>query len=166
MKLNTKSQGPRAVDSRSRALHQQVHSRKINMKPSLVMVWSILAIASLYGCNRNSTQAVDGLGPKEAAAEPMTSRTATADAQIVPITVNEDGFVPNNVEVKQGSKATLRFTRTTDKTCATAVAFPEWKLEKPLPLNQAVDIVIPSDKPRTLTFQCGMGMFKSKVVVQ
>jgi plastocyanin domain-containing protein len=32
-------------------------------------------------------------------------------------------------------------------------------------MNQPVDIEIPSNQARTLTFQCGMGMFKSKVVV-
>lgn len=103
----------------------------------------------------------DRSGHEQSAAQVAT----LTDGQVLGIQVGEDGFAPNHVEIKRGSKATLRFTRTTDKTCATAVAFPELGINRPLPLNQAVDIQVPSDQARTLTFQCGMGMYQSKVVV-
>ena len=86
--------------------------------------------------------------------------------QVVPIVADERGFTPAAVETQQGSKLTLRFTRTTDSTCADKVVFPEARIEKELPLKQAVDVVIPTDKARTLGFQCGMGMFKSSVVIR
>ncbi|MGE5784566.1 MAG: cupredoxin domain-containing protein [Myxococcales bacterium] len=109
--------------------------------------------------------------PENHAAQPAqegqveAAQKVTANAGVTPITVNDDGFSPNHVEVKHGQQTTLRFTRTSEKTCATEVAFPELKITKPLPLNQPVDIEIPSDQARTLTFTCGMGMYKSKVVV-
>lgn len=84
----------------------------------------------------------------------------------VSITAGEDGFVPNSVTLKKGEPAKLIFTRTTDKTCATEVVFPELKMTKPLPLNTPVTIDIATSEARTLTFQCGMGMYKSKVVIQ
>ncbi len=84
----------------------------------------------------------------------------------VAVTAGEDGFVPSSVTFKKGEPAKLVFTRTTDKTCATEVVFPELKITKPLPLNTPVAIDIPTTDTRTLTFQCGMGMYKSKVVVQ
>ena len=82
------------------------------------------------------------------------------------IVVDAKGFTPSEVHVEKGKPATLAFVRTTDGTCATKVVFPELKLEKDLPLDTAVAINVPTDRARTLTFQCGMGMFQSSVVIQ
>jgi plastocyanin domain-containing protein len=84
----------------------------------------------------------------------------------VSIVADGDGFHPSSVSVKQGAPLTLEFKRTSDQTCATAVVFPDLKIEKKLPLNEVVPVEIPTDRARTLTFQCGMAMFQSKIVVQ
>jgi plastocyanin domain-containing protein len=94
-----------------------------------------------------------------------TPAITVAESGMVKITVSDQGFVPSSVQAKQGQPLTLEFTRITDKTCATQVAFPELNLTKDLPLNSAVSIQVPTDKARTLTFQCGMGMYKSSVVI-
>jgi len=83
----------------------------------------------------------------------------------IKVTAGEKGFEPSSVRLKKGAPATLVFTRTTDETCATEVVFPELNLKKDLPKGQPVAITIPTDKDQTLTFQCGMGMYKSSVVV-
>lgn len=84
----------------------------------------------------------------------------------IAVTADEKGFTPSSVTVKKGAPATLVFTRTTDDTCATAVVFPELNVKKDLPKGQPVSITVPTDKERTLSFECGMGMFKSSVVVK
>jgi plastocyanin domain-containing protein len=82
------------------------------------------------------------------------------------VTVGEHGFVPSTVTIGRGEKAAVEFTRTTDHTCATAVVFPELKVTKDLPLNVAVAVNVPTDTTRTLGFECGMGMYKSSVVIK
>ena len=97
---------------------------------------------------------------------PASDEAAIPDANgKVSIVVDESGFRPSSVQMKKGQKVTLEFRRTTDRTCATSVAFPDLELEKPLPLNQTVVVELPASLSSTLTFQCGMGMYHGKVVV-
>ena len=97
---------------------------------------------------------------------------AEAKAQACPtcVTADEHGFHPSSIEVKKGgpgSKETLTFTRTTDKTCAKEVVFPDLNdMKVDLPLNTPTKVEVPADQEKTLTFTCGMGMYKSKVVVR
>jgi len=94
----------------------------------------------------------------------QTTATAGADG-VVAVVVDGTGFKPSTVKFKKGGPATLVFTRKSDDTCATEVVFPQLDLKKPLPRDQPVSVVIPTDKEQTLVFQCGMGMYKSSVVV-
>ena len=91
---------------------------------------------------------------------------SASGARTIGVTVDEKGFHPNHVEVKKGESVTMRFTRTSDKTCAKDVVFPEIDVKKPLPLNEPVDVSVPTKKARKLAFQCGMGMYKSSLVIR
>ena len=79
---------------------------------------------------------------------------------------DEHGYTPSSITVTKGQPATLEFTRTTDKTCGREVVFPELGITRELPLNVPVRITIPAEASRTLSFQCGMGMYKGSVVVR
>ena len=117
---------------------------------ALGLVFSLGALA-IPGCHKD-----------EGSAKPVQA----APGAVIPVAADERGFTPAAVETQQGSKLTLRFTRTTDATCADKVVFPEAGIEKDLPLNQPVDVEVPTTKARTLGFQCGMGMFKSSVLIR
>jgi plastocyanin domain-containing protein len=118
-----------------------------------------LLLVLFVGCKRE--QPAPAPAP---AAKPVAS--VEVKGRRVDVTAGANGFQPSTVTVKQGEPTTVVFTRTTDETCATEVVFPEIKLKKDLPLNQQVAVELPVDTSRTLAFQCGMGMFKSKVVIQ
>jgi plastocyanin domain-containing protein len=118
----------------------------------------VLSMAVGTGCSRKSD------APPESTVSMLAS--ATGEARVV---ADEHGFTPDSLAVPKGppgSKVTLTFLRTTDKTCATEVVFPEAKIDRPLPLNVPVSVEVASDTARTLSFQCGMGMFKGALVVK
>lgn len=95
-------------------------------------------------------------------------KRSEASTPMADVTAGEHGFTPTSLQLHgngPGSHGTVTFVRTTDKTCATEVVFPELNIEKKLPLNQVVSVDLPTDQARTLTFQCGMAMYKGAVVV-
>jgi plastocyanin domain-containing protein len=95
-------------------------------------------------------------------------KKSEASGPLADVTASEHGFTPASLSLKgggPGSHGTVTFVRTTDKTCATEVVFPDLHIEKKLPLNEVVSVDLPTDAPKTLTFQCGMAMYKGAVVV-
>ncbi|MEZ4401587.1 MAG: cupredoxin domain-containing protein [Kofleriaceae bacterium] len=84
------------------------------------------------------------------------------------ITVTERGFEPATVTVPRGRPVTLRFTRTTDRTCATEVVMTVAgrRREHPLPRDRAVDVKLPASQPGTITYACAMDMIRGTVVVK
>lgn len=84
------------------------------------------------------------------------------------VIADEHGFSPASLALPKGAAGAtenVTFLRTTEKTCATEVVFPELSLRAQLPLEKPVLISVPVDRARTLTFQCGMGMYKGALVV-
>jgi len=82
------------------------------------------------------------------------------------VTAHENGYSPTAITIAKGQPASIEFVRTTDKTCAREVVFPELGIKKDLPLDTPVVVTLPAGESKTYTFQCGMAMFKGSVVVQ
>lgn len=132
------------------------------MKPIVLITAAALVVS---GCEKKSETASTPASPASSSVV-SAAPAPSVEGRAIAVAVGDEGFRPSEVTIKKGESASLVFTRTSDATCATEVVFPELKLTKPLPLNKPVAVVLPSGEARTLTFQCGMGMFKSKVVVQ
>lgn len=120
-------------------------------RPLLFLSAAIFAVA----CSKSEPASASGPAAPSSE-EPGTTRVV-ADSR---------GFSPSSIKLAQNQPATLVFTRTTEETCARDIVFPELNINQPLPLNQPVKLDIPTGEARTLTFQCGMGMYKSSVVIQ
>lgn len=94
------------------------------------------------------------------------SKKAKPKVQTATVIVNEMGYQPASLRLKKGIPARLKFLRQTEKTCATAVVFKDYGINRDLPLNQAVIINFTPKKAGEFTFACGMGMVRGKLIVK
>jgi plastocyanin domain-containing protein len=118
----------------------------------------IMAVVLTFACNKKSDPSA------ESASASVIDWPAGAR-----VTVGEHGFAPSSLTLPRGaagSTAPVVFVRTTDETCAREVVFPDVGITRQLPLNTPVTVDVPADTPRTLTFQCGMAMYKGALVVK
>lgn len=106
------------------------------------------------------------MGGRKMSAKESTAPPAPMEANPIRVRVDEKGFSPANFQLKKRVPATLVFTRTTDATCATAIVWPDFHLNKKLPLNVPVAIRVIPKKSGSTTFACGMNMFKGEVTVR
>lgn len=119
------------------------------------------------GRSAGSAAAAPGSASSGASAGPRSaSSPAGAAVTTVDIAVTEDGFTPAQVTVPANTRIRLRFTRKVEQTCATEVVFAALKIEKPLPLGQAVTIDLPPQPAGRLTFACGMDMYRGQLIIR
>jgi hypothetical protein len=127
----------------------------------LAVVLASSALSLFLPACEGGTATSERAGP--ASAEPPASGSiGSIPAEPARVEVTAHGFEPARVSLNFGRQ--LVFRRTSDKTCATAVVFPELGIEKQLPLNADVTVDVPATAHGEIAFQCGMGMHKSKVV--
>ena len=89
-----------------------------------------------------------------------------AEEQVVTIEVTVAGFVPAQVKVKANQPVKLLVTRKTDRTCAKAIVIKDFGINKPLPLNQPVEITFTPSKPDQVRYACAMDMIGGVLVVE
>jgi RND family efflux transporter MFP subunit len=107
-----------------------------------------------------------GSHPPTAGVAGSAETSAQPAEQMAKITVGEQGFEPARVTLRAGAPARLTFTRTTEKTCATAVLLPTLNIRRELPLNQPVDVQFTPAKTGEIQFVCGMNMLSGTIVIR
>ena len=60
----------------------------------------------------------------------------------------------------------LVVTRTSDNTCAKEIVIPSLDETVRLPLNRPAEIMIPPQEKGSLTFACGMNVFRGRLLFQ
>lgn len=88
-----------------------------------------------------------------------------SEAQTARVIVGDQAFEPSRLTLRAGVPARVTFVRTSDKTCATEVAFPSLNMKRALPLNQPVVIEF-TPQQGELAFACGMNMLRGTVVAE
>lgn len=76
------------------------------------------------------------------------------------------GYSPDVLVVKAGQPVRLNFNRQESASCSEMVLFPDFDKSAKLPEGETVPIEFTPDKPGEYDFQCQMGMFHGKLIVE
>ena len=84
------------------------------------------------------------------------------------VVVNADnhGYKPDTDTFKVGKPAQLKFIPSDNMGCMNEVVSRDLNFDEKLDGKKDVTIDIPTDKPGTYNYACGMDMFHGKVVVK
>ncbi len=95
----------------------------------------------------------------------QTRATAGGGMQEVAVTV-KGGYSPDVIVVKAGQPLRLHFTRQESVSCSERVLFPDFNQNALLPEGQEVTLEFTPEKAGEYGFQCQMGMFRGKLIVE
>jgi plastocyanin domain-containing protein len=93
-------------------------------------------------------------------------QTAKTQEQVFTIEVTQEGFVPAEIKARAGKPVKLVVTRKVDRTCATEIVIKDFGINKPLPLNQPVEVTFTPSKAGKYRFACGMDMIAGVILVE
>jgi len=95
----------------------------------------------------------------------LVTNVVEAHPRTVKVKVSKSGFSPSSIEAEAGHKLNLVFNRAADSNCGNKVVFPKLNITKSLPVGKDVIVSFTPTKAETVTFSCGMGMYKGNIVV-
>lgn len=76
------------------------------------------------------------------------------------------GYTPDIIIVDHGKPVRLNFLRTESASCSDTVMFPDFNKSSNLPKGETISIELKPEQPGEYEFQCQMGMFRGKLVVE
>jgi plastocyanin domain-containing protein len=94
-----------------------------------------------------------------------TQLAASGGVQEATIVV-KGGYTPDVLVVKAGQPVRLNFNRQETASCSEMVLFPDFDKSAQLPTGETVPIEFTPDRPGEYDFQCQMGMFHGKLIVE
>lgn len=100
--------------------------------------------------------------PKASPAQAATDVPTDA----IRINVTASGYEPSQISVKRGQAVKLAFYRADAENCAGTVTFPGLNISRQLPAGQTVIIEVTPKEAGELSFTCGMGMYRGRLVVE
>ena len=119
----------------------------------------VVAVLLAVGCSKKEDKAA----PPPNAPPPATQPVGADGLRRVSITASKDGYVPAEIPAKPNEKLMLVFTRTVEGECLAKVKTPDGK-EVALPMNQPVEVPVTAPATGSVTFVCGMDMFKGTII--
>jgi hypothetical protein len=99
------------------------------------------------------------------AAAGIAEGTVKNGVRTVEMSVTEDGFVPSKVKASKGQKLRLVVTRKTNRTCATQIVIPSYKIDAKLPLDTPVTVELTPKASGEIKYACGMDMITGVILV-
>ncbi len=76
------------------------------------------------------------------------------------------GYQPKLVRARTGSPLRLTFDRREDGDCSARVVFPDLGVNRFLPPFTATTVEVPTDRPGTFDFACGMNMLHGSLIIE
>lgn len=76
------------------------------------------------------------------------------------------GYNPEVLVLKKDIPAQLIFNRKDPSTCLENIVFPDFGINRKLPKDQDISIMLDTSKPGEYTYACGMNMFHGKVIIK
>lgn len=120
-----------------------------------------LAAALLLGpalaCDDGGEEPAEGTTSEATDEAPMSHR--------VEVTVSSSGYDPSEVRAMAGHPLTMVFTRVDEEGCGDTLVIADADIERPLPLNEPVEVTFTPSEAGELRFSCGMDMYDGKIVV-
>lgn len=104
---------------------------------------------------------------------PADAPSAASDAEIAPkiegrqidVAISSAGYDPDEVRGEPGETLTLVFHRADERNCGGEVVFPALDARIDIPVGKPVPFTLKVPESGSLTFTCGMQMYKGAVVV-
>lgn len=97
--------------------------------------------------------------------DPVAQAASASGKQEIEIQVR-GGYTPSAIRAKAGVPLTLVFDRQDKSSCSEEIVLSDFGIRRFLPSFEKTRIDIPSPKPGTYQFTCGMGMLHGTLIVE